>query len=81
MSEPLTRAQMEILEFERAAWSSLGRRDHAILMRFGHSPTRHTQLVQHIITLPAAAEYDPLLVRRLIALRDKRRGARARSLT
>ena len=75
MSE-LTRAQMEILEFERATWRYLGRRDAVILERFGHTAVRHTQIVLHLIQQPAAEAYDPALVRRLRALRDKRASAR-----
>lgn len=65
--QPLTRLQMEILEFERATWSphALGRRDGAIYERFGHNPVRHAQLVLHILSLPAATAYDPVLVRQL----------------
>lgn len=74
---PLTRAQMEVLEFERATWRYQGRRDAVILERFGHMPTRHTQVLLHIINLPAAAAYDPVLVRQLRAQQDQRRAARA----
>lgn len=77
-TEPLTRAQMEILEFERATWKYPGYRESVILERFGHNWVRHAQLVHHIITLPAALEYDPVLVRRLITLRDQRAARRAR---
>jgi hypothetical protein len=78
MSDQLTRAQMEILEFERATWRHAGRREAVILERFGHSPTRHAQIVNQLIDAAPAAEYDPILVRRLRALRDKRAAARTR---
>ena len=77
-SEPLTRAQMEILEFERATWRYGGARDAAILERFGHSPTRHAQIVNHLIDQPAAHAYDPALVRRLLALRANHKTSRRR---
>lgn len=70
--QQLTRLQMEILEFERATWRYAGRRDAAILARFGHSPIRHAQIVNHLIDQPAAAAYDPQLVRRLRNLRAER---------
>jgi hypothetical protein len=78
--QQLSRLQMEILEFERATWSprSLGRRDAAILERFGHTPIRHAQLVLHILRLPAAAAYDPTLVRQLLARQDQRAAAHNR---
>jgi hypothetical protein len=74
----LTRAQMEILEFERATWKYAGRRDTVILERFGHSRWRHAQIVLHLIDQPAALAYDAQLVNRLRNLRDKRRTARTR---
>lgn len=77
--EQLTRLQMEILEFERATWRHLGHRDAAILQRFGHSPIRHAQIVQHLIDQPAAVVYDPVLVNRLREQRDRHKAARARS--
>ena len=78
---PLTRLQMEILEFERATWPrlELGRRDAAILQRFGHSPYRHAQIVNHLLDQPAALAYDPQLVNRLRKIRDRNRAARTRT--
>lgn len=78
MTTELTRAQMEILEFERATWRYLGRREAVIRERFGHSAVRHNQIVFHLIDQPAAEAYDPALVRRLKALRAKRATARSR---
>ena len=76
----LTRVQMEILEFELATWHprALGRRDAAILERFGHTPIRHAQIVNYLIDHPAAAEYNPALVRQLRELRDRRATTRSR---
>lgn len=79
MTQQLTRAQMEVLEFERASWKYAGRRDAVILERFGHSPWRHAQIVQHLIDLPAALEYDPALVNRLRDLREARRTSRTKA--
>lgn len=78
MNEHLTAAQMEILEFERATWKYPGYRDAVVLERFGHSPVRHAQILQYVIGLPAAAVYDPALVRQLRDLRDKRTAHRAK---
>lgn len=77
--QPLTRAQMELLEFERATWASAGRRDAALVERFGHSPIRHAQILNRLIDTPAALEYDAQLVNRLRNLRDQRRAARTGS--
>lgn len=77
-TQELTRAQMEILEFERATWRYQGRREAVIRERFGHSAIRHAQIVNHLIDLPAAAAYDPTLIRRLRDIRDQHKAARAR---
>lgn len=75
----LTRAEMELLEFERATWRYPGARDTAIHNRFGHSPTRHAQLLLALIETPAALAYDPVGVNRLRNLRDRRAIARRTS--
>jgi hypothetical protein len=75
-SRPLSPADMEVLEFARAMRTNgrlrSGRRDAEILERFGHSPERYAQRLQHILTLPAAEVYDPETVRRERRLRDER---------
>lgn len=78
-AQQLTRLQMEVLEFERATWRYAGRREAVIFERFGHTAVRHAQIVNHLIDQPAAAAYDPALVRRLADLRDRRAATRARS--
>lgn len=79
--EPLTAAQMEILEFERLTWKYQAVKDTAVLTRFRLSPHRYRQLVNDVLALPAAEVYDPELVRRLRRLRDDRQRARgARSI-
>lgn len=72
----LTAAQMEILAFERAWWMYAGRRAAIIKERFGHTATRHGQIVQHLIDQPAAMAYDPTLVKRLLDRRDRLRASR-----
>lgn len=83
MTEQLSPADLEVLEFERATWKYLGRKETIIRERFGHSLTRHFQRVEHLIATPAAHAYDPELVTRLNRLRTNRRAqrsARARGL-
>jgi hypothetical protein len=73
---PLTPGDLELLEFERIPWASLGRREHAIRLRFGLSLTRYTQRILAIIEHPQAQAYDPRLVATVRAQRDRRRTAR-----
>lgn len=75
---PLTRAQMEVLEFERLSWKYLGAKQAAIFERFDMSLTRYSQLVNHIISLPAAEVYDPTTVRRLRRVKEQQRASRDR---
>jgi hypothetical protein len=49
-------------------------KERAIRERLGLTPTRYRLLLQRAIEDPRALAYDPLLVRRLLRLRDRRRG-------
>jgi hypothetical protein len=66
----------EVLDFERAWWQAGASKDAAIRDRLGVSPTRYYQELNRAIDLQAALEYDPMLVRRLRRLRDRRRRIR-----
>lgn len=66
-----------ILDFERQWWKSAGRKEAAIRDTFGHSPTRHYQVLNGLLDDPAALAHDPMTVRRLRRLRDLRRKVRA----
>jgi hypothetical protein len=65
-----------ILDFERSWWTEAGPKEVAIRDRFDLSPTRYYQLLNDLLESPAAVDYDPLVVRRLRRLRDRRRRAR-----
>jgi Protein of unknown function (DUF3263) len=65
-----------ILDFEREAWRLQVPKERAIRERFGISPTRYHQLLHRIIDAPAALGYDPMLVRRLLRIREVRRRRR-----
>lgn len=78
MNEHLSAADMEILAFERTRFpGGSGRKDAAILDRFGDMPTRYYQRLQGITARPAALAYDPELVHRLNRLRDARAAQRS----
>jgi len=72
----LTDRDRAILDFERSWWASAGPKDTAIRERFELSGTRYYQLIAELIDDPDALEYDPLLIRRLRRVRDRRRRAR-----
>ena len=65
-----------ILDFERSWWTEPGPKEAAIRERFDLSPTRYYQVLNELLDDPDALSYDPLVVRRLRRLRDRRRRAR-----
>ncbi|HTW17046.1 MAG TPA: DUF3263 domain-containing protein [Nocardioides sp.] len=70
--------QAEVIAFERAGWFKFaGIRDALVLERFGRGPTRHAQVLHHVLSLPAADAYDPATVRRLVERRDLLRAHRS----
>lgn len=79
MVTALTDTEVAVLDFERSWWKFAGAKESAIHEAFGWSPTRHYQVVNDLLDRPEALAYDPMLVRRLVRLRDRRqalRGAR-----
>lgn len=72
----LTDRDRAILDFERSWWTESGPKDTAIKERFELSGTRYYQLLGELLDDDDALEYDPLLVRRLRRIRDRRRRAR-----
>jgi hypothetical protein len=75
---PLQERDMRILDFERRIWRNEGAKELEIREIFAISATRYYQLLNDLIDRPEAAEFDPLLVKRLRARRSKR--ARRRSV-
>jgi hypothetical protein len=72
----LTDRDRSILDFERHWWTEAGPKEQAIRERFELSATRYYQILNELLEMPEAHEYDPLVVRRLRRLRDRRRRAR-----
>jgi hypothetical protein len=72
----LTERDRAILDFERSWWTEAGPKDTAIRERFELSGTRYYQLLAELMDDPEALAYDPLLIRRLRRVRDRRRRAR-----
>lgn len=72
----LTDRDRAILDFERSWWNESGPKEALIRERFELSATRYYQILNELLESPEAYEYDPLVVRRLRRLRDRRRRAR-----
>ena len=72
----LSERDQAILDFERSWWTEAGPKEAGIRTRFDLSPTRYYQLLSELLDSADALAYDPLVVRRLRRLRDRRRRAR-----
>jgi hypothetical protein len=72
----LTERDRAIIDFERSWWSEPGRKELAIRERFDLSTTRYYGILNELLDAPEALEYDPLVIRRLRRVRDRRRRAR-----
>jgi hypothetical protein len=72
----LSERDRAILDFERIWWNEPGPKELAIRSRFDLSPARYYQVLAELLESPEAVSYDPLVVRRLRRLRDRRRRAR-----
>ena len=65
-----------ILDFERAWWHQIGPKEALIQERFELSASRYYEILGELLDSPEAYSYDPLGVRRLRRLRERRRRAR-----
>ena len=74
--EVITDRQRAILDFERTWWTLDEPRDRAIRARFQCSVDEYHAELNDMLELPAAAEHDALLVRRLQRQRSRRRRER-----
>jgi hypothetical protein len=72
----MTDRDRAIIEFERTWWSEDSSKESMIRERFELSTTRYYELLADLIDSDEAYEYDPLVIRRLRRLRDRRRRAR-----
>lgn len=73
---PLSERDKAILDFERSWWTEPGPKEAAVRERFDLSATTYYRVLNELLESPAAVAYDPLVVRRLRRLRDRRRRAR-----
>ncbi len=73
----LTDGERTMLDLERSWWTEPGPKETAINERLEMSTTRYHELLNELIDRPEAEEHDPLVVRRLRRMRDRRRRSRS----
>lgn len=73
----LTDTDLAMLELERSWFTYAATKDEAISERFGMTTTAYYQALNALIDRPEAVAADPLTVRRLVRMRDRRRAERA----
>jgi hypothetical protein len=76
VSVSLTDRERAILDFERSWWSEDVEKEILVSQRFGINTAEYYRLLNDLIDRPEALAHDPLGVRRLRRLRDRRRRAR-----
>lgn len=72
-SNGLTEREQDILDFEQSWWSLSVPREQAVRDRFQLTETEYDELLEVLIATEAALEAEPLLVRRLRRMKDRRR--------
>ena len=73
----LSERDRAILDLEQSAPDAGRRKEASIRRELGLSTARYQQLLNSLIDRPAALAYAPMLVGRLLRLRDARSHARA----
>jgi hypothetical protein len=76
VSVSLSERERAVLDFERSWWSEDVEKDVLVGDRFGLTGAEYYRLLNELIDRPEALAHDPLGVRRLRRLRDRRRRAR-----
>jgi hypothetical protein len=72
----LTEHEQAVLDFERSWWTVDGVKEVLIEERLGLTSSRYYQVLNELLDRPDALAHDPLVVRRLRRLRDRKRRAR-----
>ncbi|UIU47044.1 DUF3263 domain-containing protein [Microcystis phage MinS1] len=75
----LTVREHMALQLEQSWWRYPAAKETRMREELGWSAVRHYQVLNDLIGRPEALAAYPLVVRRLLRLRDQRRGARAGS--
>ena len=72
----LTDHEQAVLDFERSWWTEDGVKEVLIEERLEMTSSRYYQVLNELLDRPDALDHDPLVVRRLRRLRDRKRRAR-----
>ena len=78
-STGLSEFEIKMLDFERTWWRHAGAKESSIKELFNLTPPAYYQLLNNLIDKPAALMADPILVARLLRLRDSRNQGRSSS--
>ena len=79
VSTGLSEFEIKMLDFERTWWRHAGAKESSIKELFNITPPAYYQLLNNLIDKPAALMADPILVARLLRLRDSRNQGRSSS--
>jgi hypothetical protein len=72
----LTDKEKAVLDFEASWWQEGGPKEVRIREQLELSPTRFYAILQELMESAEAMEYNPLVVRRMRRMRERRRRAR-----
>jgi hypothetical protein len=72
----LTDHEQAVLDFERSWWTEDGVKEMLIEERLEMTSRRYYQVLNELLDRPDALDHDPMVVRRLRRLRDRKRRAR-----
>jgi hypothetical protein len=72
----LTDRERAILDFESNWWTQPGPKEAAIVEKFELSSERYYRILSELLESAEAEAYDPLVVKRLRRMRERRRRAR-----
>lgn len=76
VEDSLGEFELRVLEFERRNPQTGGTKADAVRTQLGISAARYYQVLNLVIDSPAALAYDPMLIRRLLRIRESRMKAR-----
>ncbi|MDP7065994.1 MAG: DUF3263 domain-containing protein [Acidimicrobiales bacterium] len=71
--QKLSQRDLDILEFEQSWWESEIPKDQAVRERFQLTESEYAVALEQLIASEEALSVEPLLVRRLRRMRDRRR--------
>ena len=71
--QQLSQRDRAILDFEQSWWKSATPRDQAVREQFQLTESEYAEVLNQLVASEAALLAEPLLIRRLRRLRDRRR--------